>query len=336
MRSSRLVVLSSLILIAPLGLAQKKKQTQAEQDGFSGGVKSVATVVEMSGVHWQQPSGPTLVIPVWCRDCEYSQDGYRTKSGQMMDGKFTGEKITLTRDGNGRVTGVAATDANSGEPVRQAVIGPFGGTDETFYQNGKISVRSVFRYDQYGHVIDWIALDGDGNQVGRTQENWNEDIWTERTVSDKTGQVERRETYDPAKDEQHYTAFDASGNISLAWTYLHGIVTSFWEPSDSKEQAGDSFTDFDDKANPKTFHCHNTGICDVAKVHYEYADAAKTHPLSAEWRDAGGNLLYGAYYTYDFDANGNWTHREIAVWNTELGQRAPYETDDRLITYWDK
>ena len=336
MKSSRLVVLSSVILIAPLGLAQKENQTQAQQVGFSGEVKSVATVAETSGVHWQQPSGPTLVIPVWCRDCEYSPDGYRTKSGQVMDGKFSGEKIALTRDGNGRVTGVEATDANSGDLVRQAAMGPFGRTDETFYQDGKVRGRNLFKYDVYGHVTDWVSLDGEGNQAGHTRETWSKEIWTERTVSNKTGQVERRETYDPEKDEQHYTVLDESGNISLAWTYLHGNVTSFWEPSDSTDQAGDSFVDFDDKANPKAFHCHSTGICDVAKVHYEYADAGKKHPLSAEWRDAGGNLLFAAYYSYQFDANGNWTHREISVWNAELGQRTPYETDDRLIAYWDK
>jgi hypothetical protein len=70
-------------------------------------------------------------------------------------------------------------------------------------------------------------------------------------------------------------------------------------------------------------------------VHYEYADAPKRNLASAEWRDAGEKLLYGVYYVYTFDQKGNWTHREISVWNSELGTPTPYETDDRLIAYWE-
>jgi hypothetical protein len=39
----------------------------------------------------------------------------------------------------------------------------------------------------------------------------------------------------------------------------------------------------------------------------------KRNPLSAEWRDADGNVLYGAYYNYQFDQSGNWTSRQVWV-----------------------
>jgi hypothetical protein len=60
MRSSRIVLLGSLVVIAPLGWAQRDNQTEALQDGRAGPVKSVATIVDVSGVQWQQPSGPTF------------------------------------------------------------------------------------------------------------------------------------------------------------------------------------------------------------------------------------------------------------------------------------
>ena len=335
MRSSRMVVLLSLVVFAPLGLAENGSRTEAQQDGLLGAVKSVSTIVASSDVPWQQPGGPTLVVPVFCRDCEYSADGYRTKSGEVVDGKFIGDIRALTRDGNGRVTDVNVTNAANGELYRHMVMGPFGKTEETLYQNGKLSGASTFRYDTSGHMTDWISRDGAGAQIGRTLESWTKDVVTEQTVWGKEQQIQMRETYDPAKDEQHYSTFDESGNMALAWTFAHGKVASFWEPSNSAGQPGDSFVDFNDKANPKRYQCHKNGACEAAVVHYEYADAAKRNPLSAEWRDASGNLLYGAYYSYQFDGTGNWTHREISVWNAELGTRTPYETDERLISYWE-
>src|SRR5579871_1447397 len=115
MRSSRLVVLGSLVAVAPLGLAQGKTQTEAQQDGLAGRVKSVATLVERSNVEWQQPSGPTLVFPLVCHDCEYSADGYRTRSGEVVDGKFLGQTMTLQRDANGHVTEIVGNDAVTGD-----------------------------------------------------------------------------------------------------------------------------------------------------------------------------------------------------------------------------
>src|SRR4051812_6778650 len=55
MRCSGLVVLGSLMVFAPLAVAQRKFETEAQQDGFAGRVKLVTTMVERSGVEWQQP-----------------------------------------------------------------------------------------------------------------------------------------------------------------------------------------------------------------------------------------------------------------------------------------
>jgi len=334
MRSSRLVVLLSLVTIAPLGWAQRQIQTQAEEDGFAGRVKSVATIVEPSDVRWVQPSGPTLLFPILCRDCTYSQDGYRTKSGAVIDGKFLGENITLTRDPDGKVSGAVATDGANGEVSRSAVMGPFGTTEETFFQNGTVTGRSRLRYDSFGHIVEMASFDGSGAQLDRMLTTWTKDDRTGRTAWGSAQQMRMKAAFDPAKNEDHFTAYDESGNPAVNWTYAHGQVPAFWAASDEPGQYGGAFCDFDDKANPIAFHCRNH-VCEAAKIHYEYADAAKRNPSSAEWRDANGALLYGAYYTYTFDPKGNWTHREISVWNAELGARTHYETDDRLITYWE-
>src|SRR5579863_1999841 len=191
-RSSRLVVLGSLVAFAPLALAQKEMRTEAQQDGFAGRVKSVATIAEMTNVQWRQPDGPTLVFPVFCRDCEYSPDGYRTKSGQILQGKFRGENLTLQRDGAGHVTEIVGTNTATGEVSRDVMIGPFGKTQETFYQNGKVSGQNSIRYDANGRVIERLAMDAAGAQVDRTSTTWGKDDWIARTAESAKDQVRTR------------------------------------------------------------------------------------------------------------------------------------------------
>ncbi len=335
MRSSRLVVLGLMVVFAPLAVAQKEIQTEAQQDGFAGRVKSVATIVERPRVEWQQPGGPTLVFPVMCHDCEYSPEGYRTRSGDMAEGKFLGQNMTLQRDGTGHVTEVVGTDAASGDVFRRAVMGPYGKTQETFYRDGKVTLQNIFRYDADGRVIDWLSLDATGAQTDRQLTKWGKTAPTEITTWGKEQQLQSRQTFDPAANEGRFTTFDESGVVAVSWTHRHGQMPSYWAASEAPNQSGAGFADFNDKANPISFDCRRGGVCEVANIHYEYADAAKQNLASAEWRDANGNLLYGAYYTYQFDAHGNWTHREVSVWSVKLGARTVFETDDRLITYWE-
>jgi hypothetical protein len=318
-----------------MGFGQNKPQTEAQQDGLAGAVKSVSTIVENTEVSWQQPSGPTLVIPAFCRDCEYTSDGYRTRSGQVVDGKFLGEKITLDRDGNGHVTDLVATNTATGESSRHEVRGQFGKTEQTVYEDGKVRVHQTFSYDGSGNLLETVSRDADGALMGRTlTTRFSDGAWSDETWG-KDERVEAMNFYNPATDEQRSTTFDESGNVAQTWTFAKGRVTSFWESPAAEQPSGTTLSDFSDKTNVKAFQCHGGGQCDQVLVHYEYADAAKRNPLSAEWRDAEGNLLYAAHYTYQFDQSGNWTHRQIWVSSANTGERVLYETDDRLIAYWE-
>jgi hypothetical protein len=58
--------------------------------------------------------------------------------------------------------------------------------------------------------------------------------------------------------------------------------------------------------------------------HVEYLDWTLRNLKSAEWRDASGKVLYGAYYENELDAVGNWTHRKIFV-------RGPKQPERTLI-----
>jgi len=107
-------------------LVRAQTKTDAQMDGCSGPVKSVSSAVTETSARRQQPGGPTLVAPLWCRDCEYDADGFETKSGQMIEGKFFGETLRLVRDACGHLTERYAYVFPSGELQRHDAMGPFG------------------------------------------------------------------------------------------------------------------------------------------------------------------------------------------------------------------
>ena len=254
----------------------------------------------------------------------------------MTDGHFVGQTIAITRDANGRVAEILATDAQTALPLHHTVFGHFGTVEETAYSMGKVVQQETFRYDADGHQIEVITVNGTGDVIRHTLSNYTKNgTFEDDTVWGKAQHVENRGSYDYTTGEQHYTTYDESGNVAEQWSVARGQVTSYWEPPDTSRIFDVSFQNPSDRGNAKVWSCHGSGICDVSNVRYDYADAAKRNPTSAEWRDAGGKLLYGAYYAYTFDEKGNWTHREVSVWNSELGTRTPYETDDRVIAYWE-
>jgi hypothetical protein len=327
-----------LLLIAPLACAQATPRTDAQMDDFAGAVKSVSTSVTPTGVKWRQPDGPTLVMPIWCRDCEYDQDGTKIKSGQVVGEDFHGELIRLVRDGNGHVTDRFATDASSGQMLSHDVMGPLGKIEETIYTTGdKVSSRQTFSYDQYGHLTELVSFDAAGEQTGRVQTIRDKDgDFREETAWGKNGVLDRRQTFDPVTQVEHFTTFDSSGEVTLTWTVAGGKLTWFWEAPDSPRQFGDNFSEWPDDRDAENYACHRDGRCDISRVHYDFLDPKKRNPKSAEWRDSEGNLLYADYFEYEIDSNRNWTSREVWVWTPELGERTLYETDSRTITYWQK
>ncbi len=326
-----------LIMIPALGAAaETAHKTQAQQDHFNGPVKSVSTQVEMTPVQWSQPSGPSLVMPVWCRDCQYDQDGIRTRAGELQpDGRFFGENVDIVRDGDGHVLERTRTSTMDGKTIERDKFGPFGPVEETYFA-GDI-VRSTKTYDHLGNLAEWDCFDANGQEVSRSVLRTNPDgQWTERATWGKDGQLEYRETYDPETDFQRFESYDDSGAVKVTFTFSHNKVQSFWEASDAPNQFGQSVTANLGNGNFDRFSCRKDGTCDIAHVHYTYADSAQQFPTRVEWRDASGTLLYATWCEYIFDEQHNWTMRTVWVLSPEIPERTLYETDTRTISYWAK
>jgi hypothetical protein len=331
------ILLIVLVLNPGSIFAQKKKLTDAESDGIAGPVKSVSALVNRTDVKWQQPGGPTLVIPVWCMQCEFDNQGNETKSGQTVDRTFHGQITRIVRDGEGHVIERFVTDAITGKLSRHEIDEPFRKTDEYYGVDGKLDSKSIISYDRNGDINDKLTLDAAGNTIAHTVENakaggTDAEGWGWRA----DGQVQShfRQVYDPATKTEQFTSFDGTGGANLTWTVASGKLNSFWELRDEPSQWGDNFSEDVGGDTFENYACHKDGTCELSRIHYTYPESNHRSPLSAEWRDEKGDLRFAAYYDYEFDANRNWTHRNIWVWDSGLGERKLYEVDSRSISYW--
>jgi hypothetical protein len=334
-RSMRRVIALCAFLVT-VAMAQNQRQTEAQSDGFHGQVKAVVTYVDTYGDEWQQPEGPALVYPVGFRDLEYDIDGNRIKLGEILpDGRFFGETVELVRSTDGQIVQRIATDADSGKVSRHDWLGPFGATKTDSFFEGKLLNRQLFTYDPLGHLSHRMILDGDGKHMEELAiKNADDGSMIEKGSWGNDGGSTWYEYFNAQTDSLSFGTFDDSGHIQLNLSSKHGKVVSFWSASDEPDQFGRTFTDQKDHGNFDRYSCRKGGACDVAHVHYEYADAARENPTSVEWRGSNGELLYAAYYEYEVDSRHNWVHRKVWVRSPNLPNRTPYETDSRSITYW--
>jgi hypothetical protein len=335
MRCLRYILcISSLITLAH---AQAGDRTDAQRDDLAGPIESVSTNVKRSSMKWQQPGGPLLLVPIWCGDCDYDPDGSKTRSGQTMDGKFYGETIRSVRDADGNVIERFASSTFVAGWSRYDRVGLFGNTEQVSYQGGKVFSRSTLSYDRYGHMSEWLSFDAQGNSTGRTE--WKrlpDGVVTEQSTYGKNEELQWQQTYDPESTEQRFTTYDESGKAKLTWTAVQGKPTLFWDGSDIPSPFGASFSEDAGENDADDYVCHKDGNCERFHIHYDYLDPHRRNMRSSEWRDAQGKLLYGVYYEYEIDSFRNWTHRQVWVWSTDLGERKLYEIDSRKITYWKK
>ena len=335
MRSFRWSIIVLLLAFRfPCVHAQVK--TDVQLDGLAGPVKSVSssTVQARDGI-WQQPAGPTMVAPIWCHACEYDPDGNKTKSGQVMDGQFYGERIRLIHDDEGKVTDRYFYDFSTGEIHRHDLVGANGKTEQNVYTGGKLRYRTTYAYDQYGNMTEMRTFDAAGGSQGYTLTAFTQDgTLLKRSTYTKDNKLDSEQTYDPETEIEYFTTYDELGKMKVTLTLAKGKMISFWEPGDSSPNFGEHFTEPEGAGNVDDYACHSDLHCDLSHVHYEYLDGDKHTPSSAEWRDAEGNLKLAAYFEYDVDAYHNWTTRKVWVWNPDLGLRTPWEIDARVISDW--
>jgi len=213
-------------LMAP---AQQTHETEAQQDGLSGPVRTVSMHAERSQLQlvgleaWAIQAVPTGLI-------EYDRDGNRTEDGQPLDpnGVFQGQTMQFVRDGNGRVIERTVSMVPPAVIIEHDTYGPFGLLQSVNFSNGKPAMLHTISYDAHGNVLQDESLDGDQKPITRTLYRRREDgKWTERTLWIK-GVLHSHESYDSDSDFQRYEEYDQSSAVVVAFTHHNGRIESYW------------------------------------------------------------------------------------------------------------
>ena len=316
---------------------QKPSQTEAEDDGLLGPVESAITDVHNYGPDFTQPEGPAIVYPPGFKALEFDREGMRTQAGEILpNGKFFGEIMQNDRDKDGRITHRVYTDFASGKLSHEDWYGPNGPVRSDVYIDGVLFQRARLSYDASGRVVTRIIEDGKGTPVESRviQMTSNGQVARESTVG-KGGGAIFHEEIDNRSNSHSFERFAENGKPELKSSLKEGEPDQFWAASNKRNQWGSNSTSFASHSDADRTNCTNNG-CTTAHIHYEYADEEKRHPLSAEWRDASGKLLYAAYYEYVWDDHKNWTRRDVWVLSPKQPEQTLYETDVRTIRYWER
>ncbi len=335
MRALKWILPAASVLLMGSSSVPPKARTDARSDGFNGPVKSVISSTFPHGISWSQPAGVALVLPISCQECDYDPDGTRTRSGQRYADGFRGDNIISNRDAQGHISDRRVLDSSTSALKVHEVIGPFGLTEQTYYEHGKVSSSRTLRYDPLGHLSETFSFDSSGQQVEHTHSSvTKEGVRTEDSTWGRNGQLKWQQFFDPEKHTGSFTTFDEAGMVKLAWTRKDGNMTSFWERSGEDNQYGDCLGNDEDENGARQTHCFANGNRERAIIREQYMEPKSRNLKSAEWRDGVGKLLYAAYYDYEFDSHHNWTRRSIWVISPDLPERTLYEENTRTLVYW--
>jgi hypothetical protein len=344
-----------LLILVPFGNCQnantRAPKTEAQQDGFSGPVRSVRMLSDWNSAPWTMSGrgGRAIVQPqsyvfmqvasITCRACDYDREGNRTRSGQLISNgnnkKFVGSEIAIVRDPSGRMIERTVAEAGTGRLMRHDWFGPFGATKSQMYRDGKPTGSRTMTYDSAGRVIEVVGTDAEGNTVDRLTTKYDEEgHWTERADFGRSGELKSLETYDPATDTQHSREFDSSANLKTEFTVAHNQMLSYWTTAEVPGINNGTSTGYLPGSGVYQFRCHENGDCETFRIHYEYLNGDYHLPTAVERRDASGALTDAVYVEYGVDEHHNWTTRKVWVVSPELPERTLCETDARAITYW--
>jgi hypothetical protein len=265
---------------------------------------------------------------------KFDDDGNRVEAGEILpNGKFFGEIIRNIRDSGGHITHRIYTDFATGKLSHEDWFGSSGILRSDVYSLGELFQRELYAYDEQGHMSRRTIQDGKGNviedRVMKTADNGK--VVEEGSWGHEGGEL-FYEHIDNKNNSHSFQRFDENGKPELQTSIQQGKVDSFWAASNRRNQWGSDSTSFTNHSDADRTSCANGG-CTTSHIHYEFANEAKREPISAEWKDANGKLIYAAYYDYVFDSHGNWVRREVWIISPSHPDRTLYETDTRTITY---
>lgn len=326
------------LLVLPV-FASQHKNTDAENDGMNGPVKSVITTVEASApsphISMKWIPGQKSVVNL-CPICMYDPKGNRILTGMQRGDGLHEESTQVVYDNTGDQRERIVTN-EKGELVQRMVIGPYGTTEFDLFQGGVLTVKNILAYEDGGLTRVDTITDGRGVQTGRSLQR--RDVSGHIVEAWNYGQAglllyHFTDIIDPDSGTQTFTEINPDGTVRMTWTARNDHIVSYWQqPSPLSLPGGRVCMDRGPRASVCEMYFEGGSFTEES---VEFLDDAKHLPCHTEIRDEHNEVQETADDEYEFDDQGNWTSRTQYVSTKEAPARKLISVCRRIITYWPK
>ena len=322
------------VLVATAGWASDEKKTEAQNNGLVGPVRTVSTQEGEPKSALNQTGWPVLLGIGGCKECEYDRQGTLTRSGQMVEGEFRGDRYQNARDERGNIVEQVRLAAD-GEVGGRTLYGPYGINEQSEYVVGIRVFHAEWRYDSNGNLGELVQYDRDDKIQTRTLRQTDasgniKEEWCYGSMDELS--YHTLDTYDPKTDVWTWTSYGEDGSVKVAIETQNGKVHFYRQNVNDPNVFGRHFL-LDPIGNTQhSFRGNADGTYD--DVTTIYPDEKLHNPERLEWRDGTGTLRLKVEYEYELDGLTNWTTRRTWVWTPDLGEKTLYKVDMRRLTYW--
>lgn len=247
-------------------------------------MKSVSTAIEQVERHPDTSDHPVFIYPVWCRVCEYDEEGNCLKRGQIFEGSFVGDTTRYVRNEDGTIREKVLMN-EKGQPFQRITLGPFGKMDEEDYLEGVLQDRQTFHYDESGNLIEWLTFDANGNETASTTATFDEEgnVTEQFDRGPANNFLHFTKHFNPDTGAETFTNYNEDGTVRLTFTDKDNHITNYWQqPSDKHEYgSGVCFNTAPKERQCESHYPDGTIWHQVEK----FADERWRNPLRIELRD---------------------------------------------------
>ena len=299
--------------------------------GFAGPVKSVVTTRQTFMQVPIQRSGPVIVYPALCDECEFDINGSAAVS------RFGGTVQRKILDGMGRAQEQTSED-EKGEVFAHSVFtyGPMGIVRSETYQGGKLSSVAAFTYDGRGNVVESNLYGPDGTLQRRTLDKFDEQHRNLESVAEGPGDSYTDVVRTYSKDTgylESMTSLNRDGTVRSALRVDESQVLSYWHQPGDTHGGRTSICFADDGGTERDCREYNADGT-YTTAHFSFTDPSKRHPVQVKLYGSDLQLVMEADYDYELDSFGNWAKRTVWVRTEPSGERHIVEKDARTLTYY--
>jgi hypothetical protein len=329
----RQTFLTVLLLAACSAFAQPKYST-LQNFGMNGPVRSIHTrrdIIAKDPRKQGQRYQPSDI----CTICAFNRRGNVTENDNGWGPKGINGTTRTTYDSNEWPVETVSFDNNGDQTSRTTSInGPHGPLQSQFWSNGNLIATELHRYDENGNEIFSERKSAGGDVEYECTRRFDDHRNELEAISQGRGFYSRSlNRYRADGTLLEWLTYDHEDNLILHATFNAAGLTSWWMKPHAGVGVGFTISGSQDDTVSVGYSSREDGRVDK----YEYRhDGRKgnVEPTVVLLYSPEGQLEEHVGFRYERDAFGNWTVREMTVWDPATGTEVLVHRDARTITYY--